>query len=104
MSTRQPASTRAPAGPTQNTARMMPKLLLLATLALGSFAALPLDGSAATELGQTASAAPAVATSSIAVAPDRPRRSCELPRRVALAEHVSPTILCTAPAANLRRR
>ena len=103
MRTRQPTHTRVPAGPAERTARTIAKLLL-ATLALGSFAASPLDGSAATDPGQTPSAAPAVAAPAIVVARDRPRLSCELPRRVALAERVSPLILCTSPEASMRRR
>ena len=103
MKARQPTPTRVPARSTESAVRTIARRLLLAALALGSFAALPLDGSAA-GLDQTSSAAPAIAVSAIAVAQDRPRPSCELPRRVALAEHVSPTILCTNPGANLRRR
>jgi hypothetical protein len=103
VSTRQPTHARVPAAPADSAARTIAKLVL-ATLTLGSFAALPLDGSAAMEPGQTPSAAPAIAASTIVVARDRPRLPCELPRRVALAEHVSPLILCTSPEASLRRR
>ena len=103
MSTRQPTHAQVPAGPAKRTSRTIAKLLL-ATLALGSFAALPLDGPAATDPGQTPSTTPAIAASTVTVARDRPRLPCELPRRVALAEHVSPLILCMSPDATIHRR
>jgi len=104
MSTRQPPPAQLPAGPADSAARTIAKLLLLATLAIGSLAALPLNGSTATDPGQTPSAAPATAASTVVVAQDQPRLPCELPRRVALAEHVSPLILCMSPEAGRHRR
>ncbi len=104
MSTRQRTRTPTPAGATEPGARTSGRLLLLAVLALGSLGALPPGGSAATESGQTTSALSATVASTTVIAQDRPRLTCALPRRVALAEHVSPMLLCTNPVANLRRR